>query len=264
IVTVTGGTPIYMDTLSGNNTKKYRVTGFTFQNAPSTIVFWFFGAGTMNSLRIDHNVFANFAIGTIAILFGEQTTVGKFFGVIDHNTFSGPNNFMGSKVIGPTDPSYWSSSIRGTTQNMFFEDNTFNFDSASDLGSGCIDAWGSSGVVFRYNTTRNCLVTAHGTTHIGGTVNFEVYGNTLQRQGGDSSWQDGSRLVHHQGSGEITVWGNRFVHSVSPIGGNAFSVTHYRSAPPSVAGYDTGLGRCDGTQSRDGNTSGLMGWPCWN
>ena len=264
VVTVTSTPVIYMDSLSGNNTKTYRISGFTFQNA-NGLGLWFYGPGTLNNLRIDHNVFSNFVSGSVALFFGEVSTAAKFFALIDHNTFSGANNFMGMKVLGTNSPDLWASSVRGTSSNMFLEDNTFDFGSASDLGTGCIDAWNSSAVVFRYNTVRNCLVTAHGTTHGGGTVNFEVYRNTLKRQGGDSTWDDGTRLVHHQGSGEITVWGNTFVHA-GTISGNAVSVTHYRSAPPGTAGYSSSLGQCSGSNSLDGNTapSGTYyGWPCW-
>jgi hypothetical protein len=262
IVNVTAGSVIGMSTLSGNNTHLYRITGFTFQNAPANLIFWFYGTGVLNNVRIDHNTFSNYASSSIAIFFGETGSNGKYFGVIDHNTFRGTVNYMAMKVLGPGDPSRYPSSVRGTSSNIFLEDNVFDFDSATDLGSGCIDAWWSSAVVFRFNTVRNCLVTAHGTTHGGGTVNFEVYENTLKRQGGDATWQDGTRLIHHQGSGEITVWGNTFVHSGTI--GSALSITHYRSAPPSTAGYDSTLGRCSGSMARDGNTASQSGWPCWN
>ena len=265
IVTVTAGSAISLTTLSGNNIHLYRITGFTFQNAPANLIFWFFGTGVLNNVRIDHNTFSNYATSAIAIFFGETGSNGKYFGVIDHNTFSGTVNYMGLKVLGPGDPSRYPTSVRGTSSNIFLEDNVFDFASATDLGSGCIDAWWSAAVVFRFNTVRNCLVTAHGTTHGGGTVNFEVYQNTLKRLGGDPTWQDGTRLVHHQGSGEITVWGNTFVHAGTI--GTALSITHYRSAPPATAGYDTSLGRCNGSATRDGNTapsSTLFGWPCWN
>ena len=146
VVSVTGAPIIYMDTLSGNNTRIYRITGFTFQNAPSNLIFWFFGDGTMNKLRIDHNKFNNFAVGAIAIFLGETGSVGKFYGVIDHNTFSGSNNFMSLKYLGPTDPAQWPSALRGTSQNMFVEDNTYNFTTASDLGSGCVDVWSAGAI----------------------------------------------------------------------------------------------------------------------
>lgn len=249
-----------MDTLSGNNTKAYRISGFVFQNANGSLMIWFFGNGTMNNLRIDNNTFQNF-VGAIAIFFGETSKAGKFYGVIDHNIFTGTNNFMSMKYLGPTDPANWSSALRGTSQNLFLENNTYNFTNASDLGSGCIDAWSAASVVFRYNDTKNCLVTAHGVSH-GTTVNFEVYHNALRRTANSGgAWEDGTRLIHHQGSGEMFIWGNTF-HHTGTIGG-AIGITHYRSATPAVAGYSTSLGRCDGTQSRDGNFSGQQGYPCW-
>jgi hypothetical protein len=260
VVTVSGAPVISMSNLSGNNIKPYRITGFTFQNAPSNLIIWFYGSGTMGNLRIDNNVFSNFATGAIAIFLGSTDTVGKFYGVIDHNTFSGANNFMSLKYLGPGDPSNWSSALRGTSQNLFMEDNVYNFSSASDLGSGCVDVWRAGAVVFRRNNVTNCLVTAHGVSH-GTTVNFELYKNTLRRTAGSGSWEDGTRLFHHQGSGEILAWGNTFVHTGS-IGG-ALAITHYRSASPGVAGYSSGLGQCNGSSSIDGNRSGALGYPCW-
>jgi hypothetical protein len=269
IVTVTGAPVIYMDTISGNNTRNYRITGFTFQNAPSNLILWFYGSGSgiLNNMRIDHNTFSNFATGAIALFFGETSFNGKFFGLVDHNTFKGPNNFMIMKILGTAgNPNNWAASVRGSSNNLFLEDNVIDYDSANDLGAGCIDAWNSASVVFRYNTTRNCLVTSHGVDHGGGSINFEVYGNTLQRQGGDSTWQNGTRLIHHQGSGEIFIWNNVFKHSASPISDSAISVTYYRSATPSAAGYSSSLGQCNGNSSLDGNTSPSStyhGWPCW-
>jgi hypothetical protein len=260
IVTVTGAPVISMDNLSGTNDRPYRITGFTFQNAPSNLIIWFYGSGTMSNLRIDNNVFSNFATGAIAIFLGEVSSTGKFYGVIDHNRFTGSGNFMSLKYLGPGDPSRWSSALRGTSQNMFVEDNTFDFARASDLGSGCLDVWGAGAIVFRRNNVTNCLVTAHGVSH-GTTVNFEVYGNTLRRTAGSGDWEDGTRLFHHQGSGEMLVWGNTFIHTGTI--GSALAITHYRSAPPSVAGYSSSLGQCNGSSAIDGNRSGALGYPCW-
>jgi hypothetical protein len=263
-VTVTGAPVISMSNLSGNNTKRYRITGFTFKNAPSGLIIWFYGSGTMSNFRVDNNTFSNFATGAIAIFFGSTDTIGKFYGVIDHNTFTGTNNFMALKYLGPGNPSQWPSALRGSAQNVFMENNTFNFTNASDLGSGCVDVWSAGAVVFRYNDVTNCLVTAHGVTH-GTTVNFELYKNTLRRTSGSGQWTDGTRLFHHQGSGEIVAWGNTFVAAGS-LSGGALAVTHYRSATPSTAGYSSSLGRCDGTSSIDGNrspTGTYYGYPCW-
>jgi hypothetical protein len=148
--------------------------------------------------------------------------------------------------------------VRGRSENMFLEDNTYDFTSASDLGSGCVDVWSSGAVVFRYNSVKNCLVTAHGVTH-NTTVNFELYANTIRRTAGSGYWENCTRCFHHQGSGEMMLWGNTFV----PTGniGGALAITHYRSATPSVAGYSSSLGRCDGEQAIDGNRN--LGYPCW-
>src|SRR5262249_37735479 len=155
------------------------------------------------------------------------------------------------KYLGPGDPLLFPSSVRGTADNVFVEDNVYDFASASDLGSGCIDTWWAGAVVVRHNDSKNCLWTSHGVTHRT-TINFELYQNTIRRTAGSGSWEDGTRLFHHQGSGEITIWGNSFVHTGTI--GNAISITHYRSADPTVAGYNAALGRCDGTSTIDGNS----------
>jgi hypothetical protein len=268
IVTVTGGPIIAMNgTLNGNNTRLYRITGFTFQNAPADLILWFYGPGTLNKIRVDHNTFRNFDSDAIAIFFGEVSTDAKFFGVIDHNTFTGSVNFMSMKILGAGDPSNYASSVRGTGNNIFVEDNVYDFASntSGSLGSGCIDAWNSSAVVFRYNSVRNCLVTSHGVVHSGGTVNFELYRNTLRSDSGSVA-PDGYRLFHHQGSGELFVFQNNFT-AVGTLNSSANAVTHYRSATPQTAGYSATLGRCDGTRPIDGNFSPsgtYAGYPCWN
>ncbi len=110
-------------------------------------------------------------------------------------------------------------------------------------------------------------MTSHGVPHNGGPQNFELYDNELRVDGGTAGQgvEDGYRLFHHQGSGELISFNNRFTpftgHSGDPM-----EMTHYRSATPEDAGYDTGLGRCDGTQSIDGNrtpASTYFGYPCW-
>src|SRR4051794_30118932 len=67
VVNVTGAPVISLSNLSGDNNRPYRITGFKFQNAPANLIIWFYGSGTMNNLRIDNNVFSNFATGAIAI-----------------------------------------------------------------------------------------------------------------------------------------------------------------------------------------------------
>jgi hypothetical protein len=262
--TVTVGGPFLTMALSGVNTKSYRLSGFKFQNAPACLCIWIYGNGTLSNFRIDHNTFQNFNSDAIAIFLGETGSAGKFYGLIDHNTFTGSSNFMIMKVLGHGDTNNWGPSPKGTANNMFVEDNTISFSTAANLGAGCMDAWRSAAVVWRHNTTQNCLVTAHGVTH-GGMINFEVYENRLIRTAGSGSWEDGTRLFHHQGSGELIAFNNTFTAS-SGKSSEAISVTHYRSASPSVAGYDSSLGQCNGSSTRDGNrspTSTFFGYPCW-
>ncbi len=261
--TIGSSSVIYMEDLTGNNTKTYRVSGFMFTGGNGCLCIFLAsaGIGTMNNVRIDHNTFDNFTTGTIAIFFGAANQTGKFYGVVDHNRFTGTNNFMGLKYLGPGSPDRWASSLRGSSQNLYMEDNTFDFTNASDLGSPCMDAWEAAAIVFRYNTTKNCNTGTHGVVHQT-VVNFEAYGNTVERTPGSGDWTDGSRLIRHQGSGEYFVWGNSFKHA-GTISGGALSLTHYRSADPVTAGYDPSWGRCDGTQARDGNRLGMFGYPCW-
>jgi hypothetical protein len=253
---------IYMDALSGSNTKLYRVSGFVFRGATSSAVWWYSGNGTtpstMHNCRIDHNTFDSFGLGQIAILLGGGSVANKFKCLIDNNIFSGTNNFMGVKVLGAQTPDAYASSVRGTADNVFLEDNTFNFAMASDLGTGCLDAWNGAAVVVRHNDSTNCLWTAHGVTHKV-VVNFEFYQNNLRRVGA-GTWNNGTRLFHHQGSGEIFVWGNTW-HVEGKIA-TPLSITHYRSAEPAAAGYSEALGRCDGDNVLDGNVL-PNGYPCW-
>lgn len=256
----------YMDSLSGANNYLYRISGFTFQNIPSgAIPIWFYGNGTMAQLRIDHNNFDHSGVDANDILLGEVTSIGTFYGVIDHNNFTGYSNNMALKILGTGKPSTWPTSPKGTDRNLFFEDNVMTFTKSANLGSGCIDAWNSTAVVFRHNTTTNCLVTSHGVVHGGGTINFELYENKLIRTSGSGDWEDGTRLFHHQGSGEFVAFNNTFT-AVGTKSAGAIGMTHYRSANPIDAGYSTSLGRCDGTNSLDGNRQPLSsnyGYPCW-
>lgn len=264
-VTIASNSVIYMDTLSGNNTKLYRVSGFTFQNGNECLCIWFAGNGTLHNLRIDHNTFRNFTTGAIAVFFGAIGVAGKYYGVIDHNTLTGATNFMFSKILGHGGAvdTNWGSSPRGTISNMFFEDNTIGFTSISNLGAACLDMWHSSAVVWRYNNTTNCRLGAHGVSH-GGVINYEIYKNTIIRSEGSGDWTDCTRCIHHQGSGEFYVWDNAFKGTSHSTG--TIALLHYRSATPSEAGYNALLGRCDGTSPIDGNwapQSTYYGYPCW-
>jgi MYXO-CTERM domain-containing protein len=148
---------------------------------------------------------------------------------------------------------------------MFVEDNVIDFDTITNTGAGCADAWGGAGIVWRHNKTKNCLVTAHGVVHSGGPINYELYQNTLEVDDQATGSTDCYRCFHHQGSGEFIAFDNAFT-ATDGKSGTAISMTHYRSATPGAAGYGNPPGRCDGSQSIDGNrapNATYRGYPCF-
>jgi PKD repeat protein len=165
----------------------------------------------------------------------------------------------------PTPP----ASPRGTANNMFIEDNTINIVTMTNAGAACSDSWGGAAVVWRHNTTFNCLVASHGALHAGGPQNWEYYNNT-QRLGAGSDTQgvaDGYRQFHHQGSGEFIAFNNFFLPLNSSIARNTdvIAMMYYRDEATLAA--SEGGAVCDGTQSIDGNrqpTTTYHGYRCWH
>lgn len=268
-ITVGGGQAVLMDSLTGVNNNFYRISGFTFQGG-SGFIIWFAGNSdstpdTLSSIRVDHNTF-NAAPGAIAVFFGHTQGIANYYGVIDHNTLSSTGNVMLVQMIGNTNNTPPPSQT-GTANNMFVEDNTITITTMTNAGHGCTDSWGNGALVFRHNTTTNCLVTSHGVPHSGGPQNFELYDNNIRVDSGAEAAGFGGcyRCFHHQGSGEFMAFNNSFT-AFSTKSTDPLEMTHYRSATPAVAGYNTSLGRCDGTSSRDGNRSPssiYFGYPCW-
>ena len=251
--------------------KQYRISGFTFTGVPGgSAVIWIvpLGGYTLSNMRVDHNTFDSLDPGSrhgaLAILFGAaaSTPTGTTTALVDHNTFSGANEFMGVKVLGPGAAGAAPSSPKGTANNIFVEDNIVNFTSDIGAGAGFIDCWNSGSVVLRHNTVVNSIIGAHDADHGGGCLSFEVYNNTLTATSGNM-WPGGTRLIHHQGSGEEIIFNNSFT-AVGKKSGDAMAVTDYRGCPNSQTG--TALAECDGTQSIDGNRSPAgthYGYPCW-
>src|SRR5579872_1415124 len=260
----TGGTPLGMNgTVSGANTHFYRISGFTFNESSANFVIWFYGPGVMTQVRIDHNTF-NVPAGAVAIFFGENSTVANFYGVIDHNTMISAGSAALLNMIGTTNNAPPSAPL-GTVNNMFVEDNTVTITTMTDAGEGCMDGWGGDAIVWRHNTTLNCLVTSHGATHAGGPQNLEFYNNHASVNGGSSGAgvADGYRLFHHQGSGEFVAFNNTFT-AFSGKNSDALAMMDYRAYANSI---DGGAPICDGTQSIDGNRSPATtyrGYPCWH
>lgn len=259
------GRAVLFDTLAGINSRFYRISGFVFTNTATAFVIWIAGDGTLERVRIDHNRF-NTASGSIAIFFGHTQAIANYYGVIDHNTLVSSGSATFVQIIGAANPAPPAAQM-GTANNLFVEDNTITIATMTNAGQGCSDMWGNGAMVWRRNSTLNCLVTSHGVTHGGGPQNFELYDNALAVDAGavNQGVGDGYRVFHHQGSGEFIAFNNRFT-AFSGRNADPLEMTHYRSASPIEAGYSATLGRCDGTSPRDGNrqpTSTYRGYPCW-
>jgi hypothetical protein len=274
-VTHAGNTLFYMYAPRGNNTKTYRFSGFVTTGGTGNIVQISSenggAAGQIRGFRFDHNT-VTMAANTTAIQVGGGRFALSVFGVIDSNIFTGPVNFMVFKAFGPAledfvvDRHPYDAGLLGTANNLFFEDNVIDFTTNVNLGNGCIDVWMAGSVVVRNNKSTNCLWTAHGTSHVGGSFNFEFYRNTVSRTANSGGLEAGQRLFHHQGSGEIMLWGNTYAApSGVPLAGNPQELTHYRTGPPlETMGQDLGPGwRCDGGTSDFPDGTGAFGYPCW-
>lgn len=255
--------------VSGTDNKMRRISGFQFSGTTggTNPWIWFYGQSgavhTMRNIVIDNNTWTNQLADSKLIGFGvgSPSAEGYFYGVIYKNTVTGTNNVMlaefygGGETITPT-------GLAGTADAMVFEDNTMTFTTMNNAGLGCIDSQWSASIVWRYNTTTNCLVTSHGVTHSWGTLNFEVYGNTMIVDAGSVSagFADGWRLFHHQGSGELLVFDNQFTR-YSGRTDTPISIMHYRSWTTGTGG----VARCTGVVGVDGNrspTGTYYGYPC--
>jgi hypothetical protein len=250
----------YRDYFPSNVTNLMRISGFILNGDPGTATIWLYGNEDMTNLRIDNNTFQGQSGTTISILLGEISSTGNAYGVIDNNIFTGANNYLALKDMSG---GAWSTGLKGSASNIFFEDNTITFTTNSNLGAGGLDAWKGSSVVFRYNSLTNSRYVNHSLCH-GGPVSVEVYGNTITSPTGDPVQY---RNIHMQGSGESIVFDN----TVSGSSGGHIALQHYRSDSSQMPqGECTAAEVCDGDWTAtsgnplgDGNRSGQNGYPCW-
>jgi hypothetical protein len=258
-------------TYAGDNTKLYRISGFSFQGTCSSGLCIHVhhesagGSGKLRNLRIDHNSFTGVGGNgnNILIFVGATDRGGEVYGVIDHNTVSDTTGFIMFKVLGDTyvPDRPWGPSSRGTANTMYLEDNTLTFTTAGSALNHCADSWQSGKYVWRYNTSSNCRVATHGLPH-GGVALWEVYRNTITgNEGQAGSWTDCWRCIQSQGSGEHYIFQNTIFGKNGNVSTGAIVVQHYRSD----AGQPGEFGVCDGTKSVDGNwapTTTYRGYPC--
>jgi hypothetical protein len=249
--TMTASGAVFLGTDSTHHTNLMRISGFVFSNSTGgtygTIDFTTSGNAWYDKLRIDNNTFNQSSNMSIAI--GYTANPHYVYGVIDHNIFSASTHDYPLTLYGGSD---WGGVHQGTANNLFIEDNTFNY-TTENLGASGMDSF-SQPMVVRYNTITNARISVHGVCHgAGGPPNLEVYSNTITGGSGSSS---GYRLIHHQGSGEFMVFNN----VLNPGTSDPISLLYYRSENPNPEG----CGTCDGSQSKDGNRSGEHGYPCYH
>lgn len=211
---------------STTKTGPVRISGFLFSNSnggPTISLGYISGDPGYTQLRIDHNRFRQ--TNGISIATGHTQSTRSVLGVIDHNTLEGATHHYPLMIFGGGDND-WGPSHQGTGNNLFIEDNTFNYTNENLSASG-MDSWNGGRMVVRYNTITNARVAVHGVCH-GGPANLEVYNNTIVGGGGSSG---GYRLIHHQGSGEFMVFSNKLSPTTASM-----SLLFYPSSNPNPEG----------------------------
>lgn len=261
-------------TLSGTNTKAYRISGFDFTWTSGSGIIRFYGPAnyslnTLTSLRMDHLTF-NAPNGVRAVIFGSLTDTGYtgsggtcsfIYGVLDHITFTSTNSSQ--LYEGRNDFECAPAASLGSANNLFLEDSTISIGTLTDDGLGCIDWQGAGGSVIRFNRYVNCRMIVHGVNNAWGPTTWETYGNAAVYDsisaGLAGTYNSGGRQMHHQGSGYWVSFWNRHT-SVSGHSASNHDLVHYRSFTDG-----TGENRCDGTVAVDGNRTPLetyYGYPC--
>jgi hypothetical protein len=241
----------------------FRISGFNFTGSVGTAAIWMYCNQDLQQVRIDHNDFS-IAGSQIAVLFGETSSAGRVFGVVDHNNCHGANNFMCMKNISGNDS--WFSGAQGSANSLFFEDNTCNFTTNSDLGTGCLDVWRGNSTVARFNTITRSRIVNHSYCH-SGPYNSEVYGNKINDP---NPTADNYRNIHFQGAGEEIAFGNTV--ELEP-NGNTIVVQHFRGDSSTATSEGSCVNQCNGTvtgtgadpdHANDLNRAGQSGYPCWH
>lgn len=179
-------------------TDNLEISGFTFTQAASSSarLLKLYNPSTTTAIaqiKIHDNIINMTAGGSAVII---SASGGPVYGVFYNNTF----NAIGSNTIDLNGNDEWESWVSeyGSANNLYFEDNTFNY---SGSGYGPIYSGnGFKGYVFRYNT-----VTQQGTQFLDmhgsysgrcGTMSAEVYGNKIiTTQGPYTMYQRGGQAL---------------------------------------------------------------------
>lgn len=258
----------------GEAGKPVRVTGLSFTGGKNegrcqrAIVV----GGEAEGWRIDHVEFDYLDVT------GASPGCGigaRGVGVIDHCRFE--NVYTAVAAFGDGDASWERPLALGSCDAVYIEDNEMN--NTEIVGDGATDAYGGARYVFRHNHVVNARAGHHGLDSGGyrSPHSFEIYNNVFEWTV-DNSW-----YTWRSRGGTGVIFGNTITGAINE--GASFGVVNYRtccchlctnldpdeygaSCEPFVP-CDAPLhincgswGRCDGTASIDGNTPGMMGYPC--
>jgi len=172
------------------------------------------------------------------------------YGVIDHNTFDGDGWIVKDTIASDAhigDNSWNQEMSYGTSNAVFFEDNTFKYTADTDM-----DCAEGGRVVFRHNTESGTTLGNHGYDSVDNScVELDVYSNTFK---GNGTGQLG--IQSRGGSG---VWYSNLIQGTY-VSGMRIGITTYR-ASASYSGPHMPF--CNGTNPNDGNAPGQNGWPCY-
>jgi hypothetical protein len=161
---------------AGESANGLRVTAIEFRNCVQC--FYFDGSGSpkeaTKNFRIDQCKFKN-----VNIAF---ETDGRATGVLDHNTFE---DSYGARIYGSNDAGASFPFTLGTSDSVYFEDNTITV-SASASPAHFIASNSGSRYVLRHNNFNYVpslwgIIDAHGYCEVAGRGSFtwEVYDNTF-------------------------------------------------------------------------------------
>lgn len=248
---ITTASTLTVNIQSGNSLAV--VTGFTF-NANSVVKTAAHAeiaieGGGLDSFRIHHNKITNLRKRGIKV----SAQCLPISGLIDNNTIEAPGSFsvQGYTLFGcdslPS-PAHLRPLGLGTSENIFIEDNTFNYSFLNDE-TGTVT--GSASYVFRYNT----VIGTSGASHHGadsggrrGVHSFEIYNNTLS-----TSFSISRTGLWRSGVGVF------FNNTATGPYQSGHQIANFRSCSPQNPIWG---GACDGTNAWDENTGGFEGWRC--
>jgi len=217
----TQDTPLIVIT-SGSG-KSYRLSGFTFQDARTTLSTQGYVSlsGQSQAVRVDHCHFTTMPDQAVNIHVG-----GGVYGVADHNVlepahtqfFDFENGNQGSSTTSLGNPAWAAATAWGSGNFFFAEDNYVNC--VYTRQQVVTDGNAGARFVFRHNHCWNSIVYVHGTEGAarGGRA-MEVYGNDFHNSFTTAAG-GGIR------SGGLLFYNNTY--SGTPLSGN-FSIQVYRT-----------------------------------